>query len=36
MATNPQLVMKNGRFDDKGQEYTTFKRQNITKWGVVS
>lgn len=36
MATNPQLVMKNGRFDDKGQEYKTFKRQNITKWGVVS
>lgn len=28
--------MKDGRFDDKAPEYVTFKRQNITRWGVVS
>ena len=36
MATNPQLTMNNGRMDDKAPEYVTFKRQNITRWGVVS
>ena len=28
--------MKNGRFDEASPEYAQFKRQNITKWGVVS
>ena len=36
MATNPQLTLKKGKFDDKSQEFVQFKRQNITKWGVVS
>ena len=36
MATNPQLIMKKGKFDDTTPEYAQFKRQNITKWGVVS
>ena len=36
MATNPQLIMRNGRFDDQGPEYTAFKRQNITRWGGLS
>ena len=36
MATNPQLILKNGKFDEASPEYAPFKRQNITKWGVVS
>lgn len=36
MATNAQLVLKQGKFDEKSPEYAQFKRQNITKWGVVS
>ena len=36
MATNPQLIMKGGKFDDNSAEYAQFKRQNITKWGVCS
>ena len=36
MATNPQLIMKSGKFDTDSAEYAQFKRQNITKWGVVS
>ena len=36
MSTNPQLVLKKGKFDDTSPEYIQFKRQNITKWGVVS
>ena len=36
MASNPQIFMKNGRFDENGPEYIAFKRQNITRWGVVS
>ena len=36
MATNPQLVMKKGKFDEVCPEFVTFKRQNITRWGIVS
>ena len=36
MATTPQLVLKQGKFDDKSTEYNQFKRQNITKWGTLS
>lgn len=28
--------MKHGKFDEEAPEYVAFKRQNITKWGVVS
>ena len=28
--------MKSGKFDTDSAEYAQFKRQNITKWGVVS
>ena len=34
MATNPQLIMKGGKFDDNSAEYAQFKRQNITKCTV--
>ena len=36
MATNPQLVLRNGRFDVSSSDYVHFKRQNITRWGVIS
>ena len=36
MATNPQLIMRGGIFDVTTSEYISFKRQNITKWGVIS
>ena len=36
MATNPQIMMRNGRFDVDSTEYAAFKRKNITKWGIIS
>jgi len=36
MATNPFLIMKKGSFVQEAPEFQTFKRQNITKWGVIS
>ena len=36
MATNPQLILSQGKFDIESPEYQQFKRQNITKWGITS
>jgi hypothetical protein len=36
IATNPQLIMNKGRFDEESAEYLQFKRQNIMKWGIIS
>lgn len=36
MAANPQLMMKEGKFDEESPEFQQFKRQNITKWGSLT
>ena len=36
MATNPQITIKNGSYITDHKEYVTFKRQYITRWGVIS
>ena len=35
MATNAQLVMRQGVFDTENKDYINFKRANITRWGVI-
>ena len=36
MASNPQLVLRQGKFQETSGEFIQFKRQNITKWGGLS